>query len=91
MHRLFSLRRGAIALVATLAVAVVGGGVTYSAASGGSGRAQAATGRMYACVTARFRTLNLTTGGAVSRTDNSRSPGTRPGCPDGGGLAAKAG
>ena len=65
MHRLFSRRRGVMTLVATVAAAVVAAGVAYAATSGPSGTAKTAAGRIYACVTSRLRTLNLTSAGAM--------------------------
>ena len=70
MYRVFGSRRGVMIFVATVAAAGVAGGVAYAATSGPSGTAHnAGSGRIYACVTPRFRTLNLT--GAAAR------------CPDG--------
>jgi Collagen triple helix repeat (20 copies) len=65
MHRLFAPRRGAMTLIATVAAAVVVAGAAYAATSDPSGTAKrAAAGRIYACVTLQFRTLNLTSAGA---------------------------
>ncbi|HEY4277461.1 MAG TPA: collagen-like protein [Conexibacter sp.] len=49
--------------IALLALFVALGGTSYAAAGGGAKRSGVETQRMYACVTAEHRTLNLTTAG----------------------------
>jgi hypothetical protein len=66
MHRFIRPGRGALTLIAGCIAVAVAGGVSYAATSGFAGNAHSASGRtLYACVTARFKTLNLSSAGAT--------------------------
>jgi hypothetical protein len=66
MHRLIHPRRSATTLIAACVAVVVAGGVSYGATSGFSGKgASASGGKVYACVTTLFHTLNLSSASAT--------------------------
>jgi hypothetical protein len=65
MHRFIYPRRSASVLIAVCAALAVASGVSYAATGGLAGKAHSANGgTLYACVTARFMTLNLSSASA---------------------------
>ena len=66
MHRFIYLRRSASVLIVVSVAVAVAGGVSYAATGGLAGKAHSANdGRLYACVTARFKTINLSSASAT--------------------------
>jgi hypothetical protein len=66
MHRFIHPRRGASVLIAGCVAVAIGAGVSYAATGGPAGKAHSASaGRLYACVTAAFKTLNLSSASAT--------------------------
>lgn len=66
MHRFIHPRRSATTFIAGCVAVAVAGGVSYAATGGFAGNAHSASGgRLYACVTARFKTLNLSSASAA--------------------------
>src|SRR5581483_8440487 len=65
MRRLLHARRSGVTVIAVAAAVVSAAGISYAATGGFAGAHTARASRIYACVTARFSTLNLTTAGAV--------------------------
>ncbi len=66
MHRFIHPRRSASVLIAACVAVAVAGGVSYAATGGLAGKADSASGgKLYACVTARFHTLNLSSASAT--------------------------
>jgi len=65
MHRFIYPRRSASVLIAVCVALAVASGVSYAATGGLAGKAHSANGgTLYACVTARFMTLNLSSASA---------------------------
>ena len=65
MRRFILSRRSASAVIAGCVAVVIAGGVSYAATGGFAGAVDSAGGgKVYACVTARFHTLNLSSAGA---------------------------
>jgi hypothetical protein len=66
MHRFIHPRRGATTLIACCVAVALAGGVSYAATGGLAGRAASASGgKVYACVTTLFHTLNLSSASAT--------------------------
>ena len=66
MRRFIHSRRSASAVIAGCVAVAITGGVSYAATGGFAGTADSASGgKVYACVTARFHTLNLSSAGAT--------------------------
>ena len=77
MNRFIDPRRGATTAIGACVAIAVAGGVSYAATSGFAASAHSASGdRLYACVTARFRTLNLSSASATCPDGQQRSSGT---------------
>jgi hypothetical protein len=66
MRRFIHLRRSASVIVAGCVAVAVAGGVSYAAAGGFAGKADTSSGgKLYACVTVAFHTLNLSSASAT--------------------------
>jgi hypothetical protein len=66
MHRFIHPRRSASVLIAGCVAVAVAGGVSYAATAGFAGNAHSTRGgTLYACVTGRFKTLNLSSASAT--------------------------
>ena len=66
MHRFIHPRRSASVLIAACVAVAVAGGVSYAATGVLAGKADSASGgKLYACVTAGFHTLNLSSASAT--------------------------
>ena len=65
MDRFFRPRRSMIALAACVVALAVAGGVAYAATHGFAAQASGSGTKVYACVTVRFKTLNLSSANAT--------------------------
>jgi Collagen triple helix repeat (20 copies) len=66
VHRFIHLRCSASVLIAVCVAVAVAGGVSYAATGGSAAKAHSASaGRLYACVTATLKTLNLSSANAT--------------------------